>query len=280
MRNLDKELQKVIKFAEDNDNIRGLVLQGSYVNDNAPIDEFSDLDTLFYVKDVNEFIHDLSWKNYFGEVISEWGDKWEMQDGLAGYTRLTIYSDGFKMDFGFQTVELAKYANNMELYKVYLDKDNIIPNPEVTDERKFYVKKPTNEEFQGVLTDFFFDTSYVVKTIYRDEIFFNQYMMDILQKKVRELAIWYVGVKNDFLVNPGSVGRYMKKHLTEQEYELVKRCYSGSDKEETIKALFNCFEAVRYFGNYIALKLGYTYQQKHDEDMYNYCKSHIEKYIK
>lgn len=277
MRDLDLELKKVIQFAEENDNIRGLVLQGSYVNDNAKKDIFSDLDPLFYVRDVNEFIHDSSWKSYFGEVISEWGDGWKMKDGLTGYTRLTIYRDGFKIDFGFQDIKLAKYANDMELYKVYVDKDDIIPTPEVTDERKFYDKKPTNEEFQGILTDFFFDTSYVVKTLYRDEVTFNGYMMNILHEKVRKLAEWYIACKTDFKTNTGALGKYMKYYLTESEYQMIKDCYKGYSKEETKEALLNCFKAVRYFGNYTALKLGYNYQQKHDEDMYQYCLEWLDK---
>jgi aminoglycoside 6-adenylyltransferase len=271
MRDLKEELDKLIEFANNNENIRAMVLQGSYVNDNAPKDKFSDLDPLFYCEDVNEFIHEFSWRNNFGEVISYFHDEWEMKDNLKGYTRLTIYKDGFKIDFGFQDIKLAKYANDMELYKVYVDKDNIIPSPDVSDESKFYIKKPTNEEFQDILRDFFFDSSYVVKTIYRDEITFNQYMIYILHKKIIQLAIWYVGVKHDFKVNTGIYGRYLKRYLSDNEYRMLKETYPSSDYEEVKKSLIKSFETVRYFGNYIALKLGYNYPQKHDEDMYQYC---------
>lgn len=270
MRNLDVELKKIIEFAEKNENIRGLVLQGSYVNDNAPKDIFSDLDPLFYCNDVTEFTEDDSLKKHFGEVISEFSDSWEMH-GEKGYTRLTLYKDGFKIDFGFQPVSLAKHANDMELYKVYLDKDNIIPTPEVTDDSKFYVKKPTEQEFKDILRDFFFDTSYVVKTIYRDEIMFNQYMMNyILHKKILSLVEWYIGCKHDFKVNTGVYGRYIKQYLTESEYSLLKETYPSSNYEETKYSLIKSFELVRYLGNYIALKLGFNYPQKLDEDMLEY----------
>ena len=84
-------------------------------------------------------------------------------------------------------MDQAPYANEMELYKVVIDKDGIIPKPEVTDERKFYVKIPTEAEFHSELDDFFFDTSYVIKSLYREEMLFTKYMFQILQKKFLEI---------------------------------------------------------------------------------------------
>jgi len=279
MRNLDNELQKLIDFAYKHKNIRGLVLQGSYVNPNAPMDIFSDLDPLFYVLDVNDWIHDLSWKNQFGEVVSEWGDSWDIKDGLKGYTRLTLFKDGFKLDFGFQDIRSAEYANDMPLYKVYVDKDNAIPTPEVADERKFYVEKPTQEEFDTVLVDFFFDTSYVVKTIYREELFFQKYMFGILHKKIYDLVRWYIGSQFDFKVNTGSMGRYFKRYLTKVEWELLERTYSGPCVESNVRALLTMFELVHYLGYKIAKQLEFTYPDKLNDDMLVYCTTLIDKHI-
>lgn len=278
MRNLDVELKKLIEFANNNDSIRGLILQGSYVNDNAPKDIFSDLDPFFYVTDINKFINEFTWKNNFGEVISYFHDEWDSQENQKTYSRLTIYKDGFKMDFGFGDISLAKYANDMALYKIYVDKDNVIPEPEVIDEQKFFIKKPQEKEYQDILRDFFFDSSYVVKTIYRDEIMFNQYMIQILHKKIQKLVEWYIGCKYDFKVNTGVVGRYMKRYLSKDEYQLIKDTYSGTKPEETKQALLKSFEAVHYFGEFVARRLDFTYPQKHEDDMYDYCLSNMNKF--
>lgn len=280
MRNLDNELEKLIRFANENDNIRGLVLQGSYINENASIDIFSDLDPLFYCNDVTEFTESSEWKNNFGKPISFFHDEWDSKDNHKSYTRLTIYDDGFKSDFGFADIKLAKYANDMPLYKVYVDKDNVIPMPDVVDEQKFYVKKPTEKEFQKVLIDFFFDTSYIVKTIYRDELFFQKYMENILHTKINSLLDWYIAIKYDFKVNVGHTGRYYKKYLSKQEWEMLERSYNGPCKEASIRGLLASYELVRYLGSYIALNLGFNYPQKINEDMYNYCTNVIERHLK
>lgn len=271
MRSLNQVLRQLIDFATKNDNIRGLVLQGSFVNSKASIDKFSDLDPLFYCKNVDEFILDFEWKKEFGEVISYFHDDWEMHEGLRGYTRLTIYKDGLKIDFGFQDIALAKYANEMNLYRIFVDKDKVIPAPSVTDDSKFFVKKPLNSEFQSVLKDFFFDSSYVVKTIFRDEITFNQYMIGILHKNITQLAIWYVGAQHEYEINLGIYGRYLKKYLTEDEYRMLKDTYPGNDYVAVKYALFKSYEIVRYFGRYISNNLGYEYPTKSDEAMFNYC---------
>lgn len=276
MRNLKEELNKLIAFANTNDNIRALVLQGSYINSNAPVDYFSDLDPLFYVRDLDEFINHTEWKNYFGEPISFFHDHGELKDHLHWYTRLTLYSDGFKIDFGFCSVEAAQYANDMLLYKVYVDKDGIIPKPEVTDERNFFVKKPTEDEFLERLNAFFFDTSYVIKALARDEMFFEKYMEQVLKKKIHKLIDWYIGCKHDFKVNTGLMGRYFKRYLTEKEWKMLMETYPDANKSHCIRALFKTFDLVNYLGTFIAKNLSYTYPSQHEHDMRAYC----EKYSK
>ncbi|HOO44285.1 MAG TPA: aminoglycoside 6-adenylyltransferase, partial [Bacillota bacterium] len=144
---MEEVLAQLVAFAEKDDNIRAMVLQGSYVNENVATDDFTDLDPLFYVKDTDAFTKTEDWKKTFGKPISTFADEDEMHDHLKWYTRLTIYDDGFKIDFGFQSVKLAMYANEMPLYRTYVDKDGIVPEPEVSDESKFYVKKPNESEF-------------------------------------------------------------------------------------------------------------------------------------
>lgn len=280
MRKREEVLNKLITFANENKNIRAMVLQGSHINAQAPKDIFSDLDPLFYCEDVKEFTECNDWKNYFGDVISYFHDAWDMKDNKKGYTRLTIYSDGFKLDFGFQDVSLAKYANDMELYKVYVDKDHIVPKPEVTDDRKFFVKKPLEQEYQDILRDFFFDSSYVIKTIYREEVTFNQYMMYILHKKINQLLTWYVGTKHNFNVNVGVYNRYIKQYLTKEEWKMLEQTYSNADKQSTYQALLDSFTFVHYLGVRIADMHGFTYPQKHEDDMLDYCTEMYNTYIR
>ncbi len=280
MRDLNEELNKIIDFAKRDENIRALVLQGSFVNDNVVKDEYSDLDPLFYVRDLNEFIEKEEWKNTFGQPISGFADEGDFHDGHKWYTKLTIYEDGFKIDFGFQSVDLAKYAKEMPLYKIYLDKDGIIPKPEVDDERRFYVKKPTEEEYLERINTFFYDSSYMAKSLARNEIFFAKYIESVLQKKIRILLEWCIGIQYNFHVNTGLMGRYFRRYLDDEVWNMLMKTYADGDRINLAKALMNSFDLVKYLGKFISKSLGYDYPSKHERDMRDYCSKILNKMIK
>lgn len=279
MRNLEQELQHIIEFAKRDDNIRALVLQGSFVNPNIKTDEFSDLDPLFFVKNLKPYISKDEWKKEFGNPISGFSDEGNYHDGEKWYTRLTIYDDGFKIDFGFQSIEMAKYANEMPLYKIYLDKDGILPTPEVTDERKFYVKQPTEVEFLDRVNAFFYDSSYVAKALARNEMFFVKYMESVLQEKIKKLMDWYIGIQHDFKVNVGLMGRYYRRYLTDDVWNMLLATYSNGNRSASANGLIHMFELVEFLGRYISKELGFKYPEKHNQDMLAYCKNILNKYI-
>ncbi len=280
MRNLQSELNKLITFAKKDDNIRAMVLQGSYINDSVELDQFSDLDPLFYVKDLSKFTEDELWKHQFGTPLSFFNDEGETLNGGMWYTRLVLYSDGFKIDFGFQSTGQAQYANDMNLYKVYVDKDNLVPKPQVKTDCRFHVKKPTETEFLDRLHAFFFDSSYVVKSIIREELFFEKYMESVLQMKLRKLLEWYIGYKNDFKVNTGIYGRYFKQYLTEEEWGMLLKTYPDGNPGSCAKALMASFELVHYLGTQIATGLQFDYPYKTEEGMLQYCSKHLDIYLK
>ncbi|MBN2876461.1 MAG: aminoglycoside 6-adenylyltransferase [Bacilli bacterium] len=280
MRDLNRELQRILQFAKENDNIRALVLQGSFVNDNVLKDDFSDLDPLFYVRDTSQFITKNDWKQYFGKPMSEFSDEGVVRDGLKWYTRLTIFDDGFKIDFGFQSVELAKYANDMQLYRIYLDKDDILPKPEVTDERKFYVIRPTEEQFLARINAFFYDSSYVVKALARNEMYFVKYMESVIRDdKIKILLDWYIGLDYDFKVNTGIMGRYFRRYLDDEIWNMMLRTYSNGERTKSAEGLMAMFDLVHKLGIKIAEKLDFEYPQRHEKDMRAYCTDIIKRYL-
>ena len=279
MRNLEKALDDIIAFAKEDDNIRALVLQGSYVNDQVVTDDFTDLDPLFYVRDLTPFTKTDAWKTRFGRPISGFADEDELHDGHKWYTRLTLFDDGFKIDFGFQSVEMAAYANEMPLYRILLDKDGIVPKPDVDDDRKFYVRKPTEAMFLDRLNAFFYDSSYVVKALARQEIFFAQYMMGVLKEKIRLLLDWYIGILHDFQVNPGVMGRYYRRYLDEEMWQMLMKTYADAGRWRTAQALIASYDLVGLVGRKIAKTLGFDYPKQEEKDMRAYCEHVIETYL-
>jgi aminoglycoside 6-adenylyltransferase len=93
------------------------------------------------------------------------------------------------------------------------------------------------------------------------------------------LLQWYIGCKNNFQVNTGTRGRYFRKYLNDEEWELLLETYSNGNINECSKSLFSAFKLVNYLGNYIADYLGYEYPLEHEQNMYDYCVDKINRYL-
>ena len=269
-------LDEILEFAKNNDNIRAVVLQGSLANPVDRVDELSDLDPLFYVKDINEFIKHDEWLDKFGVIISRLYDEWELEDNSKSYIRMVIYEDGLKVDFGIAPIESIDTVNDLMFYKVLLDKDNLIKPSNIKTEEKFYPGKPTDWEYQKVVNGFFWDIAYIAKSLHREEMYFAKFMFENINRIIRKLLSWHLGITHNWEVNIGLEGRYLKKLLSEDLWNEVLATFSGSKVEDNWKAIYAACDLVRELGNEIAAKLDFVYPFEQDITVVNYLRK-IEK---
>lgn len=262
MRTLQQAIDQAKQFAKENDHIRALVFQGSLVMPNPKIDAFTDIDPLFYVDDIDAFINDESWIDFFGSPIARFSDEGTETSGAKWYARLLLLKDGFKMDVSFQDIKYAKEAVHMPLYKVIIDKDGKIPTPPVTDESNFYTVPPTKETFHQILNEFFFDTTYVVKSIRRNELFFTRFMFGVLNKKIKALLGWYLGFNSNYTTNIGAEGRYLFDLMDDSLKQMVLDTFAGKTVIAHLDALDAYFRLVGFLGREIEKQssIPYLYQ--------------------
>lgn len=273
MRTIQQAIDQVKAFTRNNEHIRALVFQGSLVMPNPKIDNFTDVDPLFYVDEIDAFIKDESWIEFFGKPIARFSDQGVDDSGEMWYTRLLLLEDGFKMDISFVDVKYAKYANNMSLYKVIIDKDGIVPEPNVKDESNFYIEKPTQVAFDQILGEFYFDTSYVIKSLRRNELFFTRYMFHILNKKVKAMLGWYLSSRFDNKVNIGSEGRYFFDLLSGDIKTMVINTFAGKTIQAQFDALDAYFTLIGYLGREIEKNTELSFNYQLEKDMLNYVKN-------
>lgn len=269
-------LEEILEFARKDENIRAVVLQGSLANPIDRVDELSDLDPLFYVNDINKFIKNDEWLNKFGTIITRLYDEFISKDNIKSYIRMVIYDDGLKVDFGIVPLELLKDINELMFYKVILDKDGLIEPKKDHTEKKFYPQEPTAPEYQKVINDFFWDITYVAKSLHREEIYFAKFMFENVNRFIRKLLSWYLGMECDFQVNIGLEGRYLKTLLSEDLWNKVLSTFAGSSVTENWKAVYALCDLVRELGNSIATKLDFLYPFEKDLIIRDYLKK-IEK---
>lgn len=267
MRKEDVMFKELSDFAKSNKNIRAILLTSSRANLNAYKDVFTDFDIELFVNDLQPFITTDKWLDLFGKMVICLPLKPVENEGWI--TRLVLFEDGTKIDFQISTTKtLMELSNKRKLppeydngYKVLLDKDNLTKKMTSPSYTAFVTQKPSEEEFYELMNDFWWDTTYVAKSLWRDELFFVKFMLDnvIRFNYLQKVIEWYIGVQNDWNVNPNKCGRCFKRFLDKETWEELESTYVGADIEDNWNALFRTADLFSRLSVYISNQLSYKY---------------------
>lgn len=261
-------LNKIRNWAETNDDIRAMLLTSSLVNPVAPVDEFSDLDIEFAVKDLPAFLKDDSWLANFGNIIAVIVENEDAVDGIHAM-RMVFYEDYSKVDFKLFSIpnflkEAAKPALPEDWdvgYKVLIDKDDLTNSMLPPTYKATLIKQPSNETFQLKMLDFWWDMIYVAKCLLRDELFYAKYMSEEVMRfnNLQVILEWYIGMQHNWEITTNKKGRLFKKYLSPEMWKKAEATFSGSNIEDNWRALFAYADLGSEIGPVIAKQLGYNY---------------------
>jgi aminoglycoside 6-adenylyltransferase len=204
-------------------------------------------------------------------------------DGLPGYSEGVIYDDGTKADFKIVRVELLRQmvANSQlpaELdhgYRVLLDKDGLaacLPPPTF---RAYLPPKPSAQRYQEVVEEFWYETTYVAKYLWRDELVAARTVLDrILRSEVlHPMLEWLIEVEHDWSVNPGTLGRPFKRYLRPAVFSQLEHTYAGAAIEDNWRALWQTIGLFRDAAQTVGAALGYAYPHTLDERVVQYLRA-------
>ena len=133
MRSEKEMMDLIIGVAMKDERIRGVYMNGSRTNPNAPHDIFQDYDIVYVVGETASFIGEEGWIDVFGKrLYMQLPDKMDAMRGMETdrdrhYTYLMQLADGNRIDLTVMTQEYA-VGNIKEdrLCKVLLDKDGLL----------------------------------------------------------------------------------------------------------------------------------------------------------
>ncbi|WP_431611960.1 AadS family aminoglycoside 6-adenylyltransferase [Chryseobacterium sp. 'Rf worker isolate 10'] len=283
----EEKLEQIIHWAENNSDIRAVLLTSSLVNPYAPVDDFSDLDIELVFENRALYESGNEWIYLFGDPISmiEEGDR--VFDGKHAM-KMVLYKDHVKVDFKlYQVSEFIEEINEEILpedwdvgYKVVIDKDNLTKKLKPPTYQSIMIQKPAEKEFQQLLNDFWWDTTYVAKCLKRRDIFYAKFMSENILRTdyLVPLIEWYIAGNHDWKdITTNKHGRLFKKYLSSDLWIKVEKTFSGSNIEDNWKALFSYADLVHDLGTSLAEKLNFTYPKKLEGDIRNYLKEVHEK---
>ena len=98
MRTAQEVMDAILGFAEENDNIRMVGMEGSRVNRNIPRDSFQDFDVTYFVTDSGQLTGDDGWLSRFGKIVmmQKPEDMELFPPEEPGYSYLMIFEYGWR----------------------------------------------------------------------------------------------------------------------------------------------------------------------------------------
>jgi aminoglycoside 6-adenylyltransferase len=275
-------VDKLVVWGTTHPLIRAMILTSSRTRPDGPVDLLSDYDLILGVSEVETFSFDDAWIFDYGKPMVRWGDQGEMH-GLATYFRGVVYQSYIKIDYSIWPMELleriaasASLPDQLDVgYRVLLDKDRQTAGWMQPSYRAHVPTRPTEAEYRALVEEFWWCTTYVAKSLWRDDLVFARWSLDqdLKLETVRRMLEWRIEIDHDWSVKPGVYGRGLKQLLPPNIWSEFASTYVSLDVEETWTALDGVIALFRQVALDVGNALGYIYPQQVDDEVSAYLEA-------
>jgi len=268
MRTEQEMLELLVNTAKRHPQIRAVLMNGSRTNPNAPRDIFQDFDIVYVVTDVAPFKNNYEWIKRFGELMimqlpEDMVEPPPSNDG--GFVYLMQFADGNRIDLGIYPLAKLNEIGRDSLSLLLLDKDGIIEPFEPASEKDYLPKPPTAKAFSDCCNEFWWVCPYVAKGLWREEITYAKHILDqALREQLVKVLTWHIGVKTQFLSNPGKFGKYLNRYLEPELWHMLMATYSDANYDNTWEALHAMCNLFRTAASGVAAHFGFDYPHGDD----------------
>lgn len=269
MRSEQEIFQLVHEFADRDENIRAVVLNGSRANPNARRDAFQDFDVACLVRDVHPYLRDWDIVRFFGEPMivqlpEDMSDP--PADGDGHYSYLMQFTDGNRIDLSFYPPAQWNRPTDDSLTVALLDKDGLLANLPPSSERDYLPKPPSDKAFQDCCNEFWWVSPYVAKGLWRGELIYAKSLLDdAVRKQLMKMLVWYFGVMTDFKKAPGKHGKNFKDVFDPAMMTEIEQTYADADFDDIWESLFVMGGIFRRVARAVAARFGFEYPQGDDD---------------
>ena len=240
-RTKEEMLALILGFAQTDDRIRAVVINGSRSNPNAEKDIFQDYDIIYFVTSVEPFREEARVVPYFGApmIVQKVEDQvYRPGCGDGRYTYNIQFADGNRIDMGFLPIEMLESRSSDSLTRVLLDKDGRLPDLPSPSERSYFITEPTQQWYDDCCNTFCFTLgSHIPKTLWRRKLPLLKCHIERLRQDLILMLGWYIGVTKGFERSLGSEGKNLQQHLEPEDWREFERTYAGSAYDDIWESL-------------------------------------------
>jgi aminoglycoside 6-adenylyltransferase len=270
----------LIRLARNDERIRALILESSSRTvERSRIDALSDYDVLLVVQDTAAFWADVGWLEAYGTPMVRLPNL-DPIDETETNMRLVLYTDGTKIDYAIwsvavlrQVLEAPALPDRLDTgYQVLVDKDGLAILLRPPTYTAHIPGRPNASEYQALVEEFWWETAYVAKNLWRDQLVNARYSFDqvIKVQLLRTLLEWRIELDHHWSLRPGPTGRWLKERLDPLTWDEFAATYVGPAIEENWEALFRATALFRRIAVEVGTALGYQYPSQLDSQLITY----------
>jgi len=262
----------ILSYAQQDENVRVVVLNGSRANPRIKKDLFQDYDIAYFVEDMQPLIRNHDLVKYFGEVMilqlpDDMGAGYPPDSSRYGY--LMQFNDGTRIDLSICALgSLETFISKDSLTIVLLDKDSRVPNLSDPSDIDYHPKQPTKKMFMDCCNEFWWLMPYVAKGLWRQELIYARNVLDcMLRGELMMMFEWYFGIRTGFARSMGKQGKFLKEILESSDWKMLENTYSDSNFENIWDALFSMGNLFRKTAVVVGDFFGFVYPDQEDQNV-------------
>lgn len=266
----------IVGIAQRDERVRASILNGSRADPKAPRDLFQDFDVVYFVTDVSSFRRDPAWINAFGELMilqtpEDMLNPPPSNDG--NYSYLMQFMDGNRIDLTLYLLTKLDSFKLDSLSVLLLDKDGIMKPLASPSDSDYLPKPPTPKAYADCCNEFWWVIIGVAKGLWRKEIVYAKTILDgFVRPQLMLMLVWYIGMKTQFLQNPGKFGKHFKQYLEPDLWVMLEKTYASARYEATWDALFVMVRLFRQIASRVAEQFSFEYSHSDDEKVSAYLR--------
>jgi aminoglycoside 6-adenylyltransferase len=262
-------LNKVMIWANAEESVRVIIMEGSRARRDHAIDRFSDYDLNLYVTDMTRLIQDDTWIAQLGRIWAM--EKEEEPDGIFG--RLVLFEGGQDIDFKLLPIHfLHEFVQQQVLpddyhrgYKVVLDKDGITSQLPPPTYKAIPQPKPSEEEFRYAVNVFWFELFHLVKYLHRNELWCVKVRDACIMRRLRQMIEWHAQACHEWKYDTWIVGKYMQSWVEPDLWQAFFEIFARFDKADSWRAVCALIPLYQRLASETAQRLSYAYPSDTDQ---------------
>lgn len=266
MRTEQQMFELIFEIAKQDERIEAVLLNGSRANPNSIKDQFQDYDIIFATRHINDFVKDKEWHKQFGEIlIMQEPDFEETKKKYKVYGYLMQFRDMTRIDLRLMNPDSILEFIDDAYSKVLLDKKGNYQSFNFNKEEKYVTKVATQYEFEKIVNEIYWVSTYVIKGIARKDFMYAEYMVSnpVKTAYIKLIKQYILSEMNLEQYNFGKVNQNIIEKEEIKEIIIKINCNNSLEAiEENIKYII---EHTNELATKISMKRDFEYNKEEHE---------------